>query len=395
MFSFDFSIISWVLIGLCFISALLAAIIGLHNMRKFARAAKHPAPLPEVTDEQLPAVSVIVYTKNEEERISDYISTIMGQNYPDFEVIIINDASIDNTAEIVETLQQDYPRLKYSFVPASNVNISSRKLAFTIGAKAASNPVLIMTQANSRIPSENWLRLMASPLADSSKELSLGISYYSPENQKGFGKWYRQFDSLTVLSQWAGAALDDKAYRGEAYGIAFRRDTFFKMDGFKASNRFVAGEDDIFVNSIARSGNTALIMNPEAQLEQLLPSASYPRLWLRAKERYAFTQRYLDTWALRRQAFFSLCDWVALLSAIAAVIFGLPSLIPLCFSLFILLLLWGYQICLYRRAAKVLHSAPLLLSVPLFWLLRPLINAFMRIRFRANKSSNYTWKHPK
>ena len=91
----------------------------------------------------------------------------------------------------------------------------------------------------------------------------------------------------------------------------------------------------------------------------------------------------------------SLSLWLGLISGGAASGLALPDVLPACIMLLVCLLLWGYQICLYRRAARLMHSVCLFWSVPLFWLMRPLLNAFMRIRFSANKSTNYTWQHAK
>lgn len=396
-FNLHIDISVWILLGVCFTAALTAAVIGLRNMRAFVRKGRRmmtadPAIPPG--DESLPGVSVIVYAKNAEHNIKEYLDSLLAQDYPKFEVIVVNDASIDNTAEIVDTLLASNKRLHYTFVPDSSRNVSRRKVAFTIGAKAAHYPVLLITASNLKLPSANWLRHMATPFANSDTELSLGTALYPGTAQHGAGKWYRQFDSLSVLTQWMGSAMAGHPYRGDAYSLAFRRDTFFAMKGFACSTRFMAGEDDIFVNSIAKPGNTSAVFNHEANPTVLLPEDEYPRLWLRQKERYTFTSRYLNTWALRRQAILSLCQWLSILSGFTATVISLPNIIPATAALTLLLLLWGYEICLYRRAATLTRTVRLFWSVPLFWLMRPLINAFLRLPFHAEKASNYTWQHP-
>lgn len=396
-FGFDISSTVWILMAVCALCALAAAIIGLRNMRALARKGRRMMTDDSLPgdDGRLPGVSVIVYAKNEEERIREYLAALLKQEYPEYEVIVINDASIDNTAGIVEAMLEEDERLRFSFVPESSRNVSRRKVAFTIGAKAAKYPVLLITAANTEIPSPQWLRRMAAPFEDPGVEVVLGTSFFPRENHKGAGRWYRQFDSLSVLSQWLGSALAGAPYRGDAYALAYRRQTFFDRNGFALTNRFVAGEDDIFINTIATPENTVVALHPDAMLRRVLPTDEYPRLWLREKERYTFTQRYLETWALRRQAGMSLALWLGLLAGVAAAVLALPNLFPACAVLFTLLLLWSYQICLYRRAARLMQSVRLFWSVPIFWLMRPLFNALLRIRFSANKSTNYTWQHAK
>lgn len=395
IFSFDFSLPVWLLLALMLLAVIVGSWVGLKNMRSFARRGTRVFDAEAEEAAELPKATVIVYAKNAEQTISPWLKTVLSQDYPDFEVIVVNDASIDNTAEIVETLMENEPRLRYSFVPDSSRNVSRRKVALTIGAKGATGDVLVMVNAHSEIPSGEWLRRMAAPFADSGVEVVLGASVYPFERQNGAGRWYREFDSLLTLSQWMGSALADAPYRGDAYSLAIRRSTFFDNNGFALTNRFVAGEDDIFINSIATAQNTRLAFRRDALVVRDLPQSEYPRLWLREKERYAFTARYLDTWALRRQALVSLCQWMVLGCGVAAAIVAWPNLAAATVALLLLLFMWGYEICLYRRSAKLVGSVRLFWSVPLFLLFRPLAGALMRIRFRANKAYNYTWKHPK
>lgn len=182
-FGFDISSTVWILMAVCALAALAAAIIGLRNMRALARKGRRmmaDGSLPG-DDGRLPGVSVIVYAKNEEERIREYLAALLKQEYPEYEVIVINDASIDNTAGIVEAMLEEDERLRFSFVPESSRNVSRRKVAFTIGAKAAKYPVLLITAANTEIPSPQWLRRMAAPFEDPGVEVVLGTSFFPRE----------------------------------------------------------------------------------------------------------------------------------------------------------------------------------------------------------------------
>jgi cellulose synthase/poly-beta-1,6-N-acetylglucosamine synthase-like glycosyltransferase len=59
-----------------------------------------------------PALSVIIPACNEEESIEQAVRQLISQDYPDLEVIVVNDRSTDNTGEILEKLKIQYPRLK-------------------------------------------------------------------------------------------------------------------------------------------------------------------------------------------------------------------------------------------------------------------------------------------
>lgn len=59
-----------------------------------------------------PSLSVIIPACNEEESIEQTISHLLNQDYPDFEVVVINDRSTDHTGDVLEELIIKYPQLK-------------------------------------------------------------------------------------------------------------------------------------------------------------------------------------------------------------------------------------------------------------------------------------------
>ena len=97
---------------------------------------------------ELPPVSVIICAKNEEENLRKFLPFVFDQDYPDFEVIVINDGSSDNTGFFLDQLKKDEPRLKTTFVPMEATNKSTKKLGITLGVKAAKNDILILTDAD-------------------------------------------------------------------------------------------------------------------------------------------------------------------------------------------------------------------------------------------------------
>lgn len=393
IFSFDLHPTCLYLLVATLLFALSGAIVGLRHLRIVARAGRRmPDDMP--SDNGLPGISVIVYAHNAEDHIEAFLKELLQQDHPKFEVIVVNDASIDNTSEIVDNMLESDPRLYLTFVSDTAKNISHRKLAYTIGLRAAHHPVALLTASNITIPSQSWLRLMAAPFADKDIEVGIGSAYIPASTDTGAGRFWRSFDTLSTESRWLGAALGRAPYRGTAYNLAFRPDTFFKHKGFASTNRFQGGEDDIFINEISTPENTAVVFRPEAMVAINLPPEEYPRLWKRSKERYTFTARYLHTAALRTQGFLSLCVWGALACAASAALLGLPNLVPACVALLMLLLMWGDQICVYRRAAKAMRQTRLWWSVPFLWLVRPIANACYRAGFQANKHTNYTWQQP-
>ena len=109
---------------------------------------------------QQPGVSVIVCARNEERNLRDYLQALLTQDYPEFEVIVVNDGSIDDTRTYLEYWQKRYRNLKLTFVPAGAKVGSTKKLAITLGAKAAQYDYLLLTDADCRPESTHWISEM-------------------------------------------------------------------------------------------------------------------------------------------------------------------------------------------------------------------------------------------
>jgi len=79
-----------------------------------------------------PMVSVVMAVKNGEERISQSIKSLLDQSFADFELIIINDGSIDRTLEIIHSFQD--PRIHvYSQINRGVAIAANRGMALARG----------------------------------------------------------------------------------------------------------------------------------------------------------------------------------------------------------------------------------------------------------------------
>ncbi|UKI25682.1 MAG: hypothetical protein L6U61_03700 [Bacteroidales bacterium] len=86
----------------------------------------------------LPALSVIVLTSGcDAELLASNIPLMMSQNYPDFEIIVVNADASESVDDAMTLLQVEYPQLRSTFIPDSTANVSKRKLGITLGVKAA------------------------------------------------------------------------------------------------------------------------------------------------------------------------------------------------------------------------------------------------------------------
>lgn len=235
-----------------------------------------------VVDNDLPAVSVIVCARNEQTNLQDYLHHLLTQDYPCYEVIVVNDGSEDDTQIILERYTLQSKQLYTTFVPHDARVISSKKLALTIGVKAANYDYLLLTDADCRPSSPRWIREMMSGFAASDTELVLGYGAYF-EKPTVLSSLI-SYDTLFIGLQYMGMAAAGHPYMGVGRNLAYKKETFFSHDGFRGMLGEPSGDDDLFVNKVSNKENTAIVCS-QASVTWSAPKTSWQE-WIHQKRRH-------------------------------------------------------------------------------------------------------------
>ena len=207
-------------------------------------------------------VSVIISARNEANNLTENLPLILEQNYPDFEVIVVNDCSLDDSENVLKEFQLKYPHLKMVTVTEHDRFKTGKKFALTMGIKAAKNEHLLFTDADCQPASADWIsRMMASNFSGST-EIVLGYSPYY--RTSGFLNSFIRFETLKTAINYLSAALAGNAYMGIGRNLAYTKTLFFKNKGFASHMHVLSGDDDLFVNQNATADNTAIEIHPDA-----------------------------------------------------------------------------------------------------------------------------------
>lgn len=391
MFSFEISFVAWLLAGTLVI---LIAAAYFYGLRPYLRVASYDAGRDgqgETPEDRMPKATVIVHCQNDDEVLDDVLRQLFAQDYPDFEVVVVLDSNLEYADIVTERYAGVYENLYFTFVQPGSHNLSRRKLANTIGIKAAKGDVIVTTVANIRIASERWLSDLMAPFRDGATDVSLGLSRLDMRELTGPRKWFRQFDDVLGDGLWLGYAIDGHPYRGDGYNLAFRRSVFFDHKGYAKSINLHCGDDDLFISEIARGDNTRVVLSDESIVTTEWGTAAN-RVWAIRKARYSFTERWLPRAPFIRSAVLSALQWAVPGCAVGLSFAGLPSLYPLIFAALAVLSFWGMEIHHYRRLAHRLGAVRLWWAVVPFWMARPVANFFFDIEYRANKKKNFTWQ---
>lgn len=398
MFDLQFvSLLTWILFSCGITAAILYLATGPLRYRQLIRMVRSQesagvSTVPADTDGNPLKISVVAYGRGHIEETGAFLEAIKRQDYPEVEVIIVTDGSARDATTLTETFGKDYPGASFSFVPPEALNLSRRKLANTIGIKKASGQIILTTLTNIRIPSEQWLSMMASQFSSADTEIVLGAAFMDFSHMHGMGRWYRRFDSLLTAAQWMIAAIDGSPYRGDGANLAFRRDLFFRNSGYGNNYYLHSGDDDIFVSQVSTPGNSRFMLAPRATVHVDWGTAS-DRIWTSQKERYSFAERYLSRSPRLKQAVRNISLWAATALLVAAALTAMPADLTLpCMAAAALLVLWSVQTALYRKLAETFGSVRLWWSVPVFYLLRPIADSIVSLRSLSRRNQNFTWR---
>ncbi|WP_306353072.1 glycosyltransferase [Flavobacterium sp. '19STA2R22 D10 B1'] len=207
-------------------------------------------------------ISVIVCAKNEEENVLKYIPLLAEQNYPDFEIILINDASSDTTLDIFEDFEKQYPNVRLVNVINNEAFWGNKKYALTLGIKAAKKEYLLFTNADCYPTSKDWITSMSSQFT-MSKTIVLGYSGYEKIANSFLNKIIR-FENVRTAMQYFSWAKNGNPYMGTGRNLAYKKEEWFNVNGFISHMKVRTGDDDLFINQAANRKNTAICFVPES-----------------------------------------------------------------------------------------------------------------------------------
>ena len=227
-------------------------------------------------------VSVVICAKNEAENLKNFLPLILSQDHPDFEVVVINDASTDETLDVLEEFQNLDPRLKIVDVQNNEAFWANKKYALTLGIKKAKKPYLLFTDADCRPETDKWLGEMSAHFEDQ-KSIVLGYGGYIIDTRSPLNKLIR-FETLLTAIQYFSYASWGKPYMGVGRNLAYTSEEFFNQNGFATHLHIKAGDDDLFVNQAANKMNTALCLSPNG-ITRSVPKADL-KSWFHQKRRH-------------------------------------------------------------------------------------------------------------
>jgi biofilm PGA synthesis N-glycosyltransferase PgaC len=299
-----------------------------------------------------PPVSVVICAKNEALKLHKGIPLFFQQDYPQYQIVVVNDCSVDESSDILEEFQKKYPNLHVVELNEDDIKAHDKKLALTLGIKGAKYEHLLLTDADC-IPGDNrWIASMARNF-NNEKEVVIGYGPY--KKTSGILNKLIRFDTFFIGVQYLSFALASKTYMGIGRNLAYTKTLFFRNKGFASQYHIQSGDDDLFINKVATKQNTVVELH-QSSFTYSDPKTSFSA-WIKQKRRHLTTAKYYKSWHKFMLGLGSFTQYLFFIS-FAALMF---SSVDPAFVLAIFGLRLVTQILVLRRSMILMKETDLLL----------------------------------
>ncbi|PKP54077.1 MAG: transmembrane glycosyltransferase [Bacteroidetes bacterium HGW-Bacteroidetes-1] len=282
----------------------------------FSRLSFFKKQGPANTNPHLPPVSIIICARNEYTNLEKHLPLILGQDYPDFEVVVVNDCSDDGSDELLADMAREDSRLKIVHLRQSLNFFQGKKFPLSMGIKSAKNEVLLLTDADCKPVSDQWIKTFSMKY-DRNTEIVIGYSPY--EKRAGLLNFLIQFDTMHIGMQYLSLAIAGKPYMGVGRNLSYKKSLFIKNKGFTSHYNIPSGDDDLFISMVANKNNTSVEIATEALVESM-PKTQLSS-WTQQKRRHLSTGKYykkgikffLGIYSLSQLLFYASFVWLLFL----------------------------------------------------------------------------------
>lgn len=379
-----FSIIEWVLgasLLFFFIIQILYSIFLFRKPQAFEKKREEFI----VDEDELPGISVIVTSKNNSFELEKNLPYFLNQNYPLYEVIVVNSGSTDDTDDVLKLAEQKYSQLYHTFIPAGADEVNEKKLAITLGVKAAKYDIVLFSESYCRPFSNNWIREFGKEFTKG-KDILLGYSKVIFTNRVGLGNFIR-YDNLIHHLKFLSLAIAGKPFMGIGRNMAYKKELFFNNKGLSSVLGIDGGEDDLYINRISNRKNTGVILSKDSIIET--DSVDSFSTWRSIKSKYLYTKQFYKGPAnsifgfetITKQLFYL----ILVLSIAASIYFS--NFILLGFSVLLFIIRFIILLLVINKNSVWFDSKKFNINLLCYDLLQPISN--LRFKKYANKRNKY------
>lgn len=351
---------------------------------RFAFKKEKPVKIDD-KETQWEPVSVVICAKNEARYLKMFLPVILEQDYPEFEVLVVDDNSDDNLSDELIALKNKYSNLQVLQISNSFNQTQGKRLALALGIKSAKHNLILLTDADCWPNSSQWIKAMVSKHTQQ-KRIVLGYGAY--EMKKGFLDKLVRYDTLHTAIQYFSFALIHQPYMGVGRNMLYEKSLYMQNNGYLIGSRSISGDDDLFVNAVATGDNTDCIYHPIAHTVSVQRNNKLSQ-WLFQKKRHFSASKFYKPknkfvlglyWA-------SNCLFYFLL--ILSLIFSVLKWQTIAFLLGVYILKVASQWIIFAKASNKLAENELIKYLPLLDLIFIVLVPFLHIILLFKKQKRW------
>ena len=254
--------------ALWFFPALLVLLLVLLFLLRWIdwAAVRRVMVAPTADAAEFPRISIIVPCFNAARALETSIPQMLQQDYPDFQIILVNENSEDDTADVIKRLAQSDPRVRHTYVPDTSRSIEPRKLALTLGIKAARSEWVVIADPDAQPVSRSWLRTLAARCTEAADTV-LSLCLVRANDVEPYAALRRaSYECLAEHLRLAAAVRRGNSVGWVPANVCMRKSWFLANDGFTDSLTLPFGEETLLLAAHATRERTAVCLDRVAAL---------------------------------------------------------------------------------------------------------------------------------
>lgn len=334
-----------------------------------------------VIREKVP-VSIIIVAKDAANDLLKSLPKLLAQQYPEFEIVVVNDHSADETAQLLLDYQQRHSNIKVVNLDSAVSTIRGKKFALSIGIRCASHEYLLFTNPDCYPNSSHWLLKMARHFVH---QQTLVLGYCTYKKRPGLKNKLLHFDNMLTALQYFSYSLMHCTFRGDSRNIAYTKSLFNAQKGFASHNHLRYGEDDIFVSRAATKNNCTIEYSPESvvTIKHSIPH----RHWRDRKEGFYFMRKFYSLKNRFLLTCYDLCNFLFYASFATALVLSLHHIVLLSVTLGVFGIKVLSQYLIFGFAAHKLNEKHILPGLFFFDLIFAIANPiyYLSAKFHSHR----------
>ena len=313
-------------------------------------------------------VTLIIPVLNEENELSGMVDRIFQLDDPSFEVILVDEGSEDDSPEMMKSLTEKYPRMKFSFV---SPEVWFRdKMALNLGLKAATYDRIVILSSSTQFADSSWLTAVRRCLPDEDAVL---VNYVNVSDRRSF--FHELYRSEQMMNFVRSAVFSDSKapFFSTQNNVCFLKKHYFGGKGFRGlMDHSYAAMELVWNREKFSSVHFSLDPSTFARENRQLGWSDYVELLCKKillEKRFPLKQRF--------RFYYQQPGIVLLIAGTAGWIFCSLTIWPyLGGALFMLLIIY---LLLLKKITNYLHERKIVLTSLIHTIIRPLFAGYCRV----------------